>query len=82
MSKNYQFITHNRNLYVDRVKPFLGRPVIKILSGMRHVGKSCLLRLTDGLLMTWFSPYFIGRSEPGKPDVILDLSLIVILLTK
>lgn len=40
-----QFIVHKRNFYLDRIRPFLGRPVVKVLAGMRRVGKSSLLRL-------------------------------------
>jgi hypothetical protein len=29
---------------MTRLRPFLGRPVAKVLTGMRRVGKSCLLR--------------------------------------
>jgi len=34
-----------RKEYLDHIAPFEGKPVIKILSGMRRVGKSCLLQL-------------------------------------
>jgi predicted AAA+ superfamily ATPase len=32
-----------RNVYLEKLKPFIGKPVIKILTGMRRVGKSELL---------------------------------------
>ena len=35
---------HRRHLYLDRIRPFLGKPVIKVITGMRRVGKSYLLR--------------------------------------
>lgn len=35
---------YNRNMYLDRIERFLGKPVVKVISGMRRVGKSCLLR--------------------------------------
>ncbi len=35
---------YKRNIYLNRIRPFLGKPVIKIITGMRRVGKSCLLR--------------------------------------
>lgn len=38
-------MVHERNLYLKRMEPFMGRPVVKIITGMRRVGKSCLLRL-------------------------------------
>jgi hypothetical protein len=45
MSENSKFIIQKRNLYLTRIAPFLGSPVVKVLMGMRRVGKSCLLRL-------------------------------------
>lgn len=41
---------YNRDLYKNHLKPWIDRPVIKIITGMRRVGKSCLLRqLVDHL---------------------------------
>jgi uncharacterized protein len=36
---------HERKLYLDRILPFIDKPVIKIITGMRRVGKSCFLKL-------------------------------------
>lgn len=33
-----------RDLYLEKIKPFMAKPVIKILTGMRRVGKSELLK--------------------------------------
>lgn len=35
----------NRPVYLDRVRPFMGRDLIKVFVGQRRVGKSCLLEL-------------------------------------
>jgi predicted AAA+ superfamily ATPase len=35
---------HSRNLYERHLYPWIDKPVIKIITGMRRVGKSCLLR--------------------------------------
>ncbi|MDR1280067.1 MAG: ATP-binding protein [Opitutaceae bacterium] len=35
---------HTRNFYIQRIAPFLGKPVIKVITGMRRSGKSFLLR--------------------------------------
>lgn len=44
MKKNYI----KRPLYINRIKPFLGKEIIKILTGQRRVGKSyILLQLMD-----------------------------------
>jgi len=32
-----------RPLYMDRIKPFIGKSLIKVIVGQRRVGKSCLL---------------------------------------
>jgi len=37
-----------RPLYINRIKPFIGKPIIKVLTGQRRVGKSyILLQLID-----------------------------------
>ncbi|MEI7899126.1 MAG: ATP-binding protein [bacterium] len=36
---------YKRNLYVKQIEPFLGKPVVKVVTGMRRSGKSCLVRL-------------------------------------
>ncbi|MEI7947847.1 MAG: ATP-binding protein [bacterium] len=36
---------YKRNLYVKQIEPFLGKPVVKVITGMRRSGKSCLVRL-------------------------------------
>lgn len=33
-----------RNTYLFKIAPFIAKPVIKIITGMRRVGKSCFLR--------------------------------------
>lgn len=34
----------NRPLYTERIKPFIGKDIIKVLTGQRRVGKSCILK--------------------------------------
>ena len=36
---------YTRNLYLKQIEPFLGKPVVKVITGMRRSGKSCLVRL-------------------------------------
>lgn len=36
---------YSRNSYLHRIEPFLGKPVIKVITGMRRVGKSAFLQL-------------------------------------
>ena len=52
MLKIGNFVVQDRNFYLNRIAPFLGRPVVKILVGMRRVGKSCLLRLLRDWLIS------------------------------
>jgi hypothetical protein len=41
---------YRRSLYLERIRPFLGKPVVKVVTGMRRVGKSCFMRQTIELL--------------------------------
>jgi len=34
---------YKRSLYLDRIRPFIGSPVVKVITGMRRVGKSVFL---------------------------------------
>lgn len=34
-----------RNDYIRDISPFIGKPVVKVITGMRRSGKSCLVRL-------------------------------------
>jgi len=36
---------YSRNKYVEQIGPFLNKPVVKVITGMRRAGKSCLVRL-------------------------------------
>src|SRR5690606_14269498 len=35
----------HREGYLERIRPFIGKPIIKILTGQRRVGKSYLMKL-------------------------------------
>ena len=41
---------YKRRTYLDRILPFMGTPMIKVITGMRRTGKSVLLRQIDELL--------------------------------
>jgi predicted AAA+ superfamily ATPase len=43
---------YKRNNYLAQIEPFLGKPVVKVLTGMRRSGKSCLVRLLIDKLIT------------------------------
>jgi hypothetical protein len=38
-----EFIVHARPIYIQAIERWIGKPVIKILTGMRRVGKSMLI---------------------------------------
>lgn len=43
-----------RPLYIDRISPFIGKPVIKVLTGQRRVGKSyMMLQLIDEIRLIY-----------------------------
>ena len=43
-----------RPLYIDRIRPFIGKPVIKVLTGQRRVGKSfMMLQLIDEIRLIY-----------------------------
>ena len=47
---------YTRNFYLDKIKPFINKPVIKIITGMRRVGKSYFLRQIIDLLRQQDTP--------------------------
>lgn len=40
---NFPRILKKRKGYIDRIKPFMQKSVVKVLTGQRRVGKSFLL---------------------------------------
>lgn len=60
---------YTRNIYLNKIRPFLGKPVIKVITGMRRVGKSCLLRQVIDLLQEdGVSPERILRIDKESLD--------------
>lgn len=55
---------YTRNKYLEKIEPFIGKPVIKAVTGMRRVGKSCLLQLIMDEL----------RSRSVSPDRIVYIN--------
>jgi len=35
---------YTRHLYLNKITPFINKPVIKVITGMRRVGKSFFIR--------------------------------------
>jgi hypothetical protein len=42
----------NRNIYINEIKKYLNKPVIKVITGIRRSGKSCLLQMIINWLDT------------------------------
>ncbi len=42
---------HKRKIYQDRLEPFIGAPLIKVITGMRRTGKSVFLRQVSDILL-------------------------------
>ena len=36
---------HERKLYLDKISPFIGKPLIKVVSGLRRCGKSTFMKM-------------------------------------
>ncbi|MDE6079718.1 MAG: ATP-binding protein [Duncaniella sp.] len=53
-----------RPLYLNRLLPFIGKSVIKILTGQRRIGKSCILKSVAT---------HIGESDPQANIINIDL---------
>src|ERR1035437_1253783 len=60
-----EFVVHKRQNYLDAIEPWIGKPVIKILTGMRRVGKSMLLEQVRELLL--------GRGVEARRMVVLNM---------
>lgn len=55
-----------RPLYTDRIKPYIGKNLIKVLTGQRRVGKSCLLMQIRDLFR---------EKEPGTRIIFINKEL-------
>ncbi|MHB1275298.1 MAG: AAA family ATPase, partial [Candidatus Humimicrobiaceae bacterium] len=42
---------YKRQKYIDRIVPFIDKPVIKVISGMRRTGKSTIMQLLVNYLI-------------------------------
>ncbi len=68
-----------RRRYVEKVLPFIGKNLIKVLIGQRRVGKSCILRLIQDEYAKLFpanSSLFIDKELPEFRPIISDEDLI------
>lgn len=58
--------TFDRPLYFKKIEPFIGKQLIKVLTGQRRVGKSFMLRLLQD---------FIKKQEPKANCIFIDMEL-------
>ena len=40
-----------RKKYLNKIKPFVDKPIVKVITGMRRVGKSTLLKMIQSELL-------------------------------
>lgn len=55
-----------RKEYIDKIKPFINKPVIKVITGMRRIGKSTLELLkikTDIELLEYLTPLLKDKKD-------------------
>ncbi|WP_288862609.1 hypothetical protein [Sneathia vaginalis] len=55
-----------RKEYIDKIKPFINKPVIEVITGMRRVGKSTLELLkikTDIELLEYLTPLLKDKKD-------------------
>ena len=74
-----------RKEYIDKIKPFINKPVIKVITGMRRVGKSTLELLkikTDIELLEYLTPLLkdkkdvVGTNEKNIERILSSLIFI------
>lgn len=56
----------DRPAYLEKIRPFIGKSMIKVLTGQRRVGKSCLLMQVRDI---------IQKQDPGKRIVYINKEL-------
>ncbi len=56
---------YKRRIYLDRILPFIGTPMIKVITGMRRTGKSVLLRQIEKVLQ-----------QQGKKTCFINMEII------
>jgi uncharacterized protein len=55
-----------RPFYTEKIRPYIGQPVIKILTGQRRIGKSCILRQLMNI---------IGNSDSNSQIIYINKEL-------
>jgi predicted AAA+ superfamily ATPase len=63
---------YNRKLYLDRISGFINKPVIKVITGIRRSGKSCLLKLIINSLNVAQKKILYINKESLEYDYIRD----------
>lgn len=58
-----------RPLYLDKICPFIGKPIIKVVTGIRRCGKSTILKLVEAELRER------GGGVPEERIVTINLEL-------
>jgi len=60
----------NRDKYIDKILPFLDKPVIKVLTGMRRSGKSSiLLKIIDHISAKNKKVFFVNKESLARDHI-------------
>lgn len=66
-----------RNSYIDKLQPFIGKNLIKVLSGQRRIGKSELLKIIRERLQKTGTPCIYINKEDYEFDSIRDYHTLI-----
>ena len=69
-----------RHTYLDRIKPFIDKPVIKVLTGVRRCGKSVLLQQVQDLIASngvALSRFYTVNFESSETQHIQDGTMLI-----
>ena len=70
----------NRPFYLDRIQAYLDKPIVKVVTGMRRVGKSTLLvQVREGLVRQGIPEAQMGSSRiTGESRTDLEEEVIIV----
>ncbi|MFU9922139.1 ATP-binding protein [Fannyhessea vaginae] len=74
-----------RKKYLNKIKPFIDKPIVKVITGMRRVGKSTLLNMIQSELLTDVPPshiIYINLESAQYLSVKNDLDLQKLIATR
>ena len=58
-----------RKKYLNKIKPFIDKPIVKVITGMRRVGKSTLLKMIQSELLVDVPQSCLLYTSPSPRDI-------------